>query len=233
LVAQISTGTLCTLALEPEGYPYGSLVTVAFDNGNPIFLISGLAEHTKNLERDPRASLLVAAVGSADPLANGRVTMLGPCTRVEADGGRARAAFLAAHPNSAYYADFRDFAFWTLHVDHVRYIGGYGRMSWVSEADWRAAQPDPLGPSAAGVIAHMNADHADAMVLYCKAFSKATEITSASMTGVDRYGFDMSAMTPRGPRPIRLAFDQPVSTPEEVRVALISMVKGARSKLNG
>ena len=44
----------------------------------------------------------------------------------------------------------------------------------------------------------MNADHADAMVLYCKAFSKATEITSASMTGVDMYGFDMSAMTPKG-----------------------------------
>jgi hypothetical protein len=28
---------------------------------------------------------------------------------------------------------------------------------------------------------------------------KATEVTSASMTGVDRYGFDMSAMTPQGP----------------------------------
>jgi putative heme iron utilization protein len=51
------------------------------------------------------------------------------------------------------------------------------------------------------------------------------------MTGVDRYGFDMSAMTPRGPRPVRLAFGKPVSTPEEVRAALISMVKDARSKL--
>jgi len=129
LIARISTGTLCTLAIEPAGYPYGSFVTVAFENGNPIFLISALAEHTKNLERDRRASLLVAEGGSADPLANGRVTMLGPCTRVEGEGASARAAFLAAHPNSAYYADFRDFAFWRLHVDSVRYIGGYGRMS--------------------------------------------------------------------------------------------------------
>jgi putative heme iron utilization protein len=94
-----------------------------------------------------------------------------------------------------------------------------------------AAEPDPLGPSAADIIAHMNADHADAMVLYCKAFSKATEITSASMTGVDRYGFDMSAMTAKGPRPVRLAFAKPVSTPEEVRAALISMVKDAKSRL--
>lgn len=40
LVARIPTGTLCTLALEPKGYPYGSFVTVAFDEGNPVLLIS-------------------------------------------------------------------------------------------------------------------------------------------------------------------------------------------------
>lgn len=227
----MSTGTLCTLALEPAGYPYGSFVTVAFDNGNPIFLISALAEHTKNLERDPRASLLVAEGGAADPLANGRVTVLGPCMRIEGEGGSARAAFLAAHPGSAYYADFRDFAFWKLHVESVRYIGGYGRMSWIDKADWQAAEPDPLGPSAAGIIAHMNADHADAMVLYGKAFSKATDIAAASMTGIDRYGFEMSATTKEGPRPVRLAFANPVGTPEEARAALISMLQDARSKL--
>jgi hypothetical protein len=231
LVAQIATGTLCTLAIEPAGYPYGSFVTVAFDKGNPIFLISALAEHTKNLERDPRASLLVAESGSADPLANGRVTMIGRCTPVDADGGSARAAFLAAHPNATYYANFRDFGFWKLHVESSRYIGGYGRMSWIGEAEWQAAEPDPLGPSAAGIVAHMNADHADAMVLYCKAFSKATEITSASMTAVDRYGFEMSAKTNEGPRPVRLAFATPVSTPEDARAALISMLRDARSRL--
>src|SRR5581483_1088039 len=98
LVAQISTGTLCTLALDPAGYPYGSFVTVAFEKENPVFLISALAEHTRNLAHDSRASLLVAESGLADPLANGRVTLLGPCTRVEGDGGAARAAFFAAHP---------------------------------------------------------------------------------------------------------------------------------------
>jgi putative heme iron utilization protein len=231
LAAQISTGTLCTLALEPAGYPYGSFVTVAFDGGAPVLLISRLAEHTKNLERDPRASLLVAEGGSADPLANGRVTMIGRCTRIEGKGGSARQAFLATHPNAAYYADFRDFAFWKLHVASVRYIGGYGRMSWVSDAEWQTAEPDPLGPSAAATLAHMNADHADALVLYCKAFSRATEISAASMTGVDRYGFEMSVKTGEGPRPVRLAFATPVSTPDEARDALISMLKDARSKL--
>ena len=68
----------------------------------------------------------------------------------------------------------------------------------MGEAEWQAAEPDPLGPSAAGIIAHMNADHADAMVLYCKAFSRATEISAAIMTGVDRYGFEMAAKTQGG-----------------------------------
>ena len=231
LVARIPTGTLCTLALEPEGYPYGSFVTVAFDEGNPVFLISALAEHTKNLERDRRASLMVAESGADDPLANGRVTLLGPCTRVEGDGGRARAAFLAVHPNASYYADFRDFAFWTLRVIAIRYIGGYGRMSWISQNEWQTAEADPLAPFAAGAIAHMNSDHADAMVLYCKAFSRATEITAATMTGVDRYGFDMSANTREGPRPVRVSFPAPVSTPEELRATLVAMVQDARSRL--
>ncbi len=232
LVDRIPTGTLCTLALEPEGYPYGSFVTVAFDQGNPVFLISELAEHTKNLEQDSRASLLVAESGAQDPLANGRVTLLGACTRIGRDGGSARTSFLAVHPNAAYYADFRDFAFWTLRVSAIRYIGGYGRMSWISQDDWHAAEADPLAPSAAEVIAHMNADHADAMVLYCKAFSKATDISSATMTGVDRYGFDMSAKTLEGSRPVRVAFARPVRTPEDVRAALIAMVKEARSRLS-
>jgi hypothetical protein len=41
----------------------------------------------------------------------------------------------------------------------------------------------------------------------------------------------MSAMTAMGPRPVRVAFDKPVSTPEEVRAAMVAMVKDARSRL--
>jgi heme iron utilization protein len=233
LVAGISTGTLCTIAVEPRGYPYGSFVTVAFDGGNPVFLISALAEHTHNLERDPRASVLVAEAGASDPLANGRVTMLGECRRIATGGAaelqNAREAFLAVHPNARYYADFRDFAFWKLRVGAVRYIGGYGRMSWVPTAEWHAADPDPLGPSAAGIIDHMNADHAEALVLYCRAFSKARDVSSATMTGIDRYGFEMSARTAEGPRPVRLAFPRAVATAEEARAALIALLNEARA----
>jgi putative heme iron utilization protein len=230
LAARLSTGTLCTLAQDPPGHPYGSFVTVAFDGGDPVFLISELAEHTKNLHGDPRASLMVAAAEADDPLANGRITLIGTCTRAK-DREAAAAAYLARHPNAAYYADFRDFGYWRLDVAHVRYIGGYGRMSWVSAADWSAAEPDPLAPHAAGIVGHMNDDHADALPLYCRAFSRASAVEHASMTAIDRYGFEMSATTPEGPRPIRVAFAQPIATPAEARKVLVAMLHEARATL--
>ena len=49
-----------------------SCATRRLDDGQLDSLISGMAEHTKNLERDPRAALMVAENGAADPLANGR-----------------------------------------------------------------------------------------------------------------------------------------------------------------
>lgn len=230
LVARLVTGTLCTVCQDPPGYPYGSFVTVAFDGGHPVFLISGLAEHTKNLLGDPRASLMVAEGGAEDPLANGRVTLVGECRRAE-NPAAAAAAYLAVHPNAAYYADFADFGYWRLQVSAVRYIGGYGRMSWVDADDWCAAEPDPLAAHAAGIVTHMNDDHASAMPLYCRAFSRGTAVTEATMTGIDRYGFEMSARTDDGPRPIRVAFAEPIRTPVDARKALVAMLHEARTKL--
>ncbi len=229
MVHALKTGTLCTIAVDPEGYPYGSFVTLAFDGGNPVFLISEMAEHTRNLRKDARASLLVAEGGAVDPLANGRVTLIGPCTPVVEAGDRARAAFLEAHPTASYYVDFRDFSFWRLKVESIRYIGGYGRMSWVSCDDWHEATPDPLAPHAAEVIAHMNEDHRDALLSCAHKLSRARQASDAWMTGIDRYGFEMSVKMPEGQRPVRLAFASPATSLEDARAAVIEVVKRARA----
>jgi heme iron utilization protein len=230
LACGLRTATLATIARDPEGYPYGSFVTFAVDEGNPVFLISALAEHTRNLMADARASLLVAENVQADPLANARVTLLGRCAIVESEPEResARRAFLAAHPNAAYYAGYGDFSWWKLTVESVRYIGGYGRMSWVSREDWLASRPDPMAEHAPGILEHMNGDHAAALLDYCRRFTRATDATAARMTSVDRYGFEMSVTTGKGPRPVRLAFSRAISTPAEAREELVALAKRAR-----
>jgi putative heme iron utilization protein len=228
LVSRETTGTLSTL--DPDGFPHGSYVTFALEGADPVFLVSTLATHTQNLLRDPRASLMAHESREEDPLANGRVTLIGRCEKVEDPAG-ARAAFLAAHPRAAYYADFRDFAFYRLEVASIRYIGGYGRMSWVERGAWREATPDPLAADAAGIVRHMNDDHADALVLYARAFTRAEAAEDVVMTAVDRHGFELSVATPSGRRPARVAFGRDVTTPVQARQTLIAMLKDARAKL--
>lgn len=232
LAESLETGSLATVARDPEGHPYPSFVTFALDAADPVFLISELAEHTRNLRCDSRASLLAAESRSDDPLANGRVTLLGECRPVGDDDAGARRAYLERLPGASYYCDFEDFHFWRLRVESARYIGGYGRMSWVSGDQWRSAEPDPLWAHAEAIVEHMNADHADAMALLCRAFSKVETARKVTMSGIDRYGFEMSVVTDRGPRPVRLAFPEPVATPEEAREALIARVAEARSSVS-
>jgi len=232
LLASVPLGTLCTLTREPAGYPYGSLATFALSGGDPVFLISELAEHTRNLHADGRASLLVAESRPGDPLANGRVTLLGQCAPVPEDARLpAREAYLARHPGAAGYADFGDFAFWRLTVSGVRYIGGYGRMSWVDVDAYRGAQPDPVAPDAAAILEHMNDDHADALPVYCRAFAGVSNVGSALMTSIDRLGFEISVQTPEGTRTVRVAFPAPIAGKADARAALVALLREGRAKL--
>jgi putative heme iron utilization protein len=140
LLAALRTGTLSTLARDPAGHPYGSLVPFALDGARPVLLLSELAEHTKNLRADPRASLLVAEPSADQPLAHGRVTLLGSCQMLSAaERGQAERAYFARFPDAAGFAGLGDFRFWVLEVSSARLIAGFARMSWISAAEWAAA----------------------------------------------------------------------------------------------
>ena len=72
--------------LAGDGTPYASLVLYATAaDATPVLLLSNLAEHTKNLKADPRASLLVdGTAGLADPLTGARATLVGRLEEVDA-----------------------------------------------------------------------------------------------------------------------------------------------------
>ena len=234
LVASANRGALSTIAVDPAGYPYGSVATYGLDErGNPIFFVSLMAEHTQNAIRDPRASLLVTepVPDGADPLASGRATLMGALARIEeTDRAGAQDRYLAANPTAEYYIGFGDFVFLRLDVAAIRYVGGYGRMSWVDAAAYAGAEPDPVAPAAAAIIGHMNADHAEAQVLYCRHLAGHPDTTSATMSALDRYGFEMIAQGPSGRTAVRLGFPDPCTTADEVRKAMVSMVGEARRR---
>jgi len=233
LVSSETRGALSTIAAQPAGYPYGSVASYGLDvDGNPLLFVSTMAEHTQNALRDPRASLLITepVPDGADPLASGRVTLLGEMRAVDpADRELARARYLDANPAAGYYIDFGDFDFYRLTVQSIRYVGGYGRMSWVDPHEYAAAEPDPLVAAVAGIIEHMNDDHADAQVLFCRHFAARPDTTSASMSAVDRYGFEMIAVSDAGRAAVRLGFPNECRTANDVREAMVAMVQEARA----
>ncbi len=223
-------GMLSTISRKHPGFPFGSLMPYALDAaGRPIFLISSMAMHTQNLKADPRCSLFLAqAAADGDPLGAARVTLVGRAETVpERDLPQVRETYLARHENSRYWVDFSDFSFFRLEPVDIYYVGGFGVMGWVEAADYTQAAPDPLAESAAGILAHMNADHADAMIVLAWAHAH-LEASEAAMTSVDRLGFTLRLKTEQGMKGARINFPSEVRTTQETRKALVEMVQAAR-----
>ena len=213
------------------GHPYASLVTVAWDiDASPIFLFSALSDHTRNLARDSRAALLIEeASRRANPQTGPRVTLIGRIAHVAggADESRARRRFLARHPEAARYAGFGDFRFFRMMVASAHYVGGFARAMWIEQPRF-AHPPEAVAAIAAceeGVLAHMNADHADAVDLYARRLL-ARRGKGWTLAGLDPDGVDLK----RGAQSARLDFAEPAANAGEVRAALVAFAEQARRR---
>jgi heme iron utilization protein len=230
LISLVSVGTLSTLSRKHLGFPFGSLMPFALDPaGRPLFLISNMAMHTQNLKAEPRCSLFVAQVNTdGDPLGAARATLIGLAEAVPEDELQlVRELYLARHENSRYWVDFSDFSFLRLQPVDLYYVGGFGVMGWVEATEYQDAAPDPLAGFAPGILAHMNADHVDSMILLVRSHA-GIEATEATMTSVDRLGFTLRLKTNEGMKGVRINFSREVATPMETRAVLVEMVRQAR-----
>jgi putative heme iron utilization protein len=232
LFALTPAGTLSTLSRKHAGFPFGSLMPYALDDvGRPILLISNMAMHTQNLKADPRASLFVGQVSAEnDPLGASRATLVGRAEALPADKlAGARERYLARHENSRYWVDFADFSFYCLEPVELYYVGGFGVMGWVDAAEYKQASADPLATAAPGILAHMNADHEDSMILLARTHAQ-IEASGAAITAVDRLGFSLRLKTADGVKGARINFLREVKTPQETRAVLVEMVSDARAE---
>jgi len=228
LVARKKQALLSTIDRQ-SGHPYGSLSDVLpLDNGDVVLLISNLAGHTKNIDADPKVSLLFNdGAGHDDGLARQRVCLLGRAEDVE-PRDMYREKYLEAHPHAATYVGFKDFRFMRVHVERVRYIAGFGRMSWMDNEDYHMALPDPLWASFDGVVGHMNEDHAHNLLDYAQKLLGFPEAEKAVMVGVDRFGIDMVAYRGDETRQLRLPFAEEAKNARFVRKALVELAERAK-----
>ena len=226
LLRALDRASLATnLPGEPAGWPYASLVLVAVDHDlTPILLLSDMAEHTRAIKADGRVSLLFDGTGGLDqPLTGPRATVLGRAERTPDE--RLKARFLARHPDAALYAGFKDFNFYRVRVERAHLVGGFGKIRWIEAAELVPPPVPGLAEAEAGIVDHMNADHADALQLYAaKLIGRAGE--GWKMTGIDPEGIDLR----RGGEVARLAFDVPLHAVGEARKILVDLVGKARAR---
>ncbi len=228
LLETATRGILATIAAT-DGYPYASVVELAADaDGEIILLLSDLAEHTRNLTADDRVSVVVNEHDvHGEVLALGRATYKGRVERLQKKDA-VRELYLQKHPSSSKWVDFGDFAFYRIAVEAVRYIGGFGRMSWVDRESWRASSVDPLAEIAHGVIEHMNDDHAHNLLDYTHAFTDADWAERATMVRLDQHGFDLRVENDERSTEVRIGFAEPRTTADEIHEIMVRLAREAR-----
>lgn len=206
------------------GWPMVTRVSLAtLIDGAPVFLTSTLSAHTAALAADGRCSLLLGEPGRGDPLAHPRMTLFGIAealargTPAEAD---ARRRFLARHPKAALYADFEDFGFWKITPSRADFNGGFGKAHRLTAEDLAPRVPCAgLATAEAAAVAHMNADHADAVNHYAR-ICGATD-GQWLLTGIDPEGADLAC----GDAVRRLDFMTPVRDAAGLRAALVALAR--------
>ena len=134
------TAALATLGA--DGSPLTTWVGCASDfDGAPLFLLSTLAQHTKNLAGDARGSLLLTSPPDrGDPLNHPRLTIGGPIAPHPDPYARKR--YLQRNPKAKLYAPFADFAIYRMRIEAVHFNGGFGRADRLVPADILAPSGD-------------------------------------------------------------------------------------------
>jgi len=134
LLASQPVAVLATISARHGGAPFTSLAPFSLsDRGEPLLLLSALAQHTRNIDADGRASLFVydPAAAADDPRTAPRLSISGRVHRVgPADEPDARARYLARHPEGRGLLAL-DFALFVLEVEEAQLVGGFAAAGWI------------------------------------------------------------------------------------------------------
>ena len=214
-----SAGVLSTHSIDVEGYPFGSIAPYTLNyEGEPIILISDIAQHTRNIKHNNKVSLTVFDPRADDPQSGSRLTWIGDAESVDASDIETRDRYLRYFPSAESYFETHDFSFYRIGLRRARFIGGFGEIYWI-EPDAMLIE-NPFRETERGIIEHMNRDHQQALFHYCKSFGR-TGVKAVTMTGIDSEGFDLLADN----RKLRMDFESAIHTTEAARARLVSLAR--------
>lgn len=82
----------------------------------------------------------------------------------------------------------------------------------------------------AGILEHMNDDHADAVLLYAQIFGGRDDALAARMVAIRPEDMTLAIRTRSGEEEISVAFDHALTDSEDAHHTLVAMVREARSR---
>ena len=222
LLASRCQGVISTHSLEHPGYPFGSVVPYVLNNsGMPLMLLSHLSQHTKNLEANAQCGLTVAETGTGDIQQLGRLSAIGDVDKV--DGAQDAERYFRYFPQSRMYHDELGFKFSRVVPRRFHWNGGFATASWFGTD--RIVRANPLtADEEAGIVAHMNGDHADAVLHYWRrAGNENASEAAVLMVGIDAEGMDLR----RDDRLYRIPLSRTIDSTGAARTVLVDMAQSA------
>ena len=221
-----NTAILSTISKKYDGYPFGSFVTYATGWDRTIFLyLSDLADHTKNLKRNQKSCItLLKKNKNGDVQNSARLTLMGNLEEVpEMINEKCKERFQNIFPESKAYAQMHDFNFYQITVNQARWIGGFGKISWLDPKNWMKV-PVEWFDSEKNMIDHMNDDHSNTIKSALHAIHNIQD-QKAQMIGLSIDGYYI-----RSSEDVYfINFDYPVFTSKDYRKVLVDLSKKYRS----
>lgn len=233
IVGSGRTGVLATTVGDPAA-PISFVMNYSCaDDGSPVVCVRNSVAKLGNVVDAAKASFSVAEtpLTAVHSSLVGGVTMAGSLQAiVDSDVRRYLSTHTRTHGGDEILVTREEASLFLLRPIAVL-VSGRSEVARVPFAEYSSSNVDPLAVVAPGLAQHLAGDENGSLLMLARAYANQSDARSARLIGIDRLGLDLMVTTSRGSESVRLGFPNPVSTPEEVRKELNTMVRGARFKL--
>ncbi len=212
---------LATASLAEPGYPHTSAVPYCLDSdGNPLLLLSHLAQHTKNLLADPRCALSVSEATDGDVQQSMRLSCPADCEPVDPADQGSHGRWFRYYPASRVYYEQLNFRLYRLKPRRFHFNGGFAAARWLGNERVmrRGFDEDREVRTLAALIAlpALSGGEPDG------ASEPHGPAQPLRLAGVDPWGLDLA----RGERLQRIGLPGPILGAEDLLTAISAMHLG-------
>lgn len=219
---QKDVGVLSTLK-DQEGdiFPYGSICPyVVISSGEIVILVSDIALHTKNINRDMNVSFTVFDMDAENKQSAARTSVLAKAVRVtDQDDNHKEISetYFRFNPGSRKFFEVHSFAFYKLKPDFIHYIKGFGKIYKFPASDY-SFKDDISLEEYNFAIDHMNKDHQSSITKYLSQIG--IESSDAKIISMNSFGFHIEDQSIH-----YIQFDEQAKTADDLRKNLVALAR--------